>query len=206
MDLARRIPIRDAKGKAIVAGFVEEIRDLKNIRFLVLRDRSGILQVTAKHGEVPEEVFSQIPSLTRESVVCVEGLIVKSPIAKLGRELIPSKIEVLSKAETPLPIEFLRPEIVKTALDKRLDYRFLDLRSPKSYAIFKIQDVLSDAAHRFFKEEGFIEIHTSKLVAQATESGANVFQVDYFGRDAYLAQSPQFYKQMMMAAGFEKVF
>lgn len=206
MDLAKRVPIREAKGKVIVAGFVEEIRDLKNIRFLVLRDRSGTLQITAKHGEVPEEVFSQIPRLTRESIVCVEGFIVESPIAKLGMELIPSEIEVLSKAETPLPIEFLHPEIVRTTLDKRLDYRFLDLRSPKTYAVFKIQDVLSDAAHRFFKDEGFTEIHTSKLVAQATESGANVFQVEYFGRDAYLAQSPQFYKQMMMAAGFEKVF
>jgi nondiscriminating aspartyl-tRNA synthetase len=206
LHLEKRVPIRDAMGRAIVAGFVEEIRDLKNIRFLVLRDRSGTLQVTAKKGEVPEEVFSQIASLTKESVVCAEGLIVESPIAKLGKELIPSKLHVLSRAGAPLPIDFLHPEVVKTSLDKRLDYRFLDLRSPRSCAIFRVQDALSDAIHRFFKEEGFIEIHTSKLVAQATESGANVFKVDYFGRDAYLAQSPQFYKQMMMAAGFERVF
>ncbi|MEM2906241.1 MAG: aspartate--tRNA(Asn) ligase [Candidatus Bathyarchaeia archaeon] len=206
ISLAQRVYIAKAAGDVVVAGFIQELRDLGNIKFLVLRDRTGTLQVTAKRGVVPEQVFDRIGALTAESVVAFRGIVVPSVIAHGGRELIPKEVAVLAEAETGIPIEFKRPDQIKTSLDKRLDYRFLDLRSPRSAAVFKVQSVLNDAIHRYFVEEGFLETHTAKLVAQATESGTTVFPVGYFGRTAYLAQSPQFYKQMLMAAGFEKVY
>lgn len=190
----------------MVAGFVQELRDLGSIRFLVLRDRTGTLQVTARRGVVSSSVFDSIGSLTNESVVAFTGKVVPSAVAHGGRELIPKDMVVLAEAETGIPIEFKRLDLIRTSLDKRLEHRFLDLRSPRSTAVFRVQSALGDAIHRYFVEEGFVETHTSKLVAQATESGTTVFPVGYFSRTAYLAQSPQFYKQMLMSAGFEKVF
>ena len=206
MGLGKRVHSRCAEGEAVVAGFVQEVRELKNIKFVVLRDRAGLIQITAKRGDVSEEVFSKISKLTRESVVCAKGTVVKGGIAKIGLELIPTRIDVVSMAEAPLPIEFLYPESVRTSLDKRLDYRFLDLRNPKVFAIFKVQSVVDSLINDFFLRKGFIKVHTPKIIAQATESGASVFPVAYFGKEAFLAQSPQFYKQMLMASGFEKVF
>ncbi len=206
MDLGRRVYVKDAMGEAVLAGFVQDVKDLKNIRFIILRDRSGLIQVTAKRGEVSETLFEKVGKIPRESVIAVNGVVAESPIAKLGKEVLPREIEVLGEAEAAPVIEFQYHDKVRTMLDKRLDFRFLDLRSPRSQAIFKVQNVISQAVHEFFTEEGFVEVHTPKLIAQATESGSTVFPVDYFKRTAYLAQSPQFYKQMLMAAGFEKVF
>lgn len=206
IDLRRRVSIREAKGDVVVAGFVHEVRDLKNIVFVVLRDSSGFIQVTAKKDSVPDEIFELLRKVKRESVIAVEGNAFQSSIAKLGLELNPRCVEVLCEAIEQPAIEFYRTDIVKTGLDKRLRYRFLDLRNPRVAAIFKIQSTICEVLENFFRERGFREVHTSKLVAQATESGANVFPVDYFGRKVFLAQSPQFYKQMLMAAGFERVF
>lgn len=206
IGLGRRVHSRCAEGETVVAGFVQEIRELKNIKFLVLRDAAGLIQVTAKRGEVSEEVFNKVSNLTRESVVCVRGVVVKGGVAKIGCELVPREVDVVSMADAPLPIEFLHPDLVKTGLDKRLDYRFLDLRNPRVFAIFKVQSMVDSVLSEFFLRRGFIKVHTPKIVAQATESGASVFPVAYFGKDAFLAQSPQFYKQMLMASGFEKVF
>ncbi|MEM2447800.1 MAG: aspartate--tRNA(Asn) ligase [Candidatus Bathyarchaeia archaeon] len=206
IDLRRRVSIREAKGDVVVAGFVHEVRDLKNIVFVILRDSSGLIQITAKKDSVPDEVFELLRKIKRESVIAVEGYAFQSDIAKLGLELKPRRVEVLCEAVEQPAIEFYRTDIIKTGLDKRLRYRFLDLRNPRVAAIFKIQSTICEALDNFFRERGFREVHTSRLVAQATESGANVFPVDYFGRKVFLAQSPQFYKQMLMAAGFEKVF
>lgn len=206
LSLAQRTHITNASGGAVVAGFVQEVRDLGNIKFLVIRDRTGAIQVTARRGIVSGAVLDKIGKLTPESVVAFSGTVVPSAVAHGGRELIPKEMAVLAEAESGIPIEFKRPDQIKTSLDKRLDHRFLDLRSQRSAAIFKVQSVLGHAIHQYFIEEGFIETHTSKLVAQATESGTTVFPVGYFNRTAYLAQSPQFYKQMLMAAGFEKVY
>lgn len=206
IDLRRRVRVADARyGEVVLAGFVQDIRVLKNIAFIVLRDISGVAQIVFKRGSIPDELFEKVCSIPRESVVAVQGFMVESSIAKLGREVIPVEFEVLSEASSPIPIEFLDSS-VETSIGRRLDYRFLDLRNPAVSAIFKVQSVITGLLHEFFRSRGFIEVHTPKIVAEATESGASVFPVDYFGRRAYLAQSPQFYKQMLMASGFEKVY
>lgn len=206
IDLRKRVRIKEAAyGEVVLAGFVQDTRILKNVVFMVLRDSTGVAQIVFKKGEVDDELFNQAKTVPRESVVAVRGVMKESPIARLGREVKPLALKILSEAKTPLPIEFLDSS-VSTKLSRKLDYRFLDLRNPKVFAVFRVQSVISGLIHEFFRKNGFIEVHTSKLVAEATESGASVFPVEYFGKTVYLAQSPQFYKQMLMASGFEKVY
>ena len=183
----------------LIQGFVEHIRNTRNMAFLVLRDRSGSLQATIEKSAHPEW-NALLDTLSAESVVSVTGSIVENPSVKLdGRELIPSSIQIESLA-APLPL-------TKNAnIDTRLDYRWLDLRGEKERLLFAVQTCLVQAMREFLLERDFLEIHTPKLIAAASESGADVFEVGYFDRKAYLAQSPQFYKQRAMAAGFERIF
>ena len=189
--------------KVVVAGWVQEIRRIGKLIFILLRDREGTIQITIPKNKVPEDVFEKCGDLTKESVISVFGKVVVNKEAPHGKEIIPEKLEVLSKAQSPIPLEFLK---IESSLDKRLDYRFLDLRNPKNLKIFKFQSELENLFRKFFLKKGFIETHTSKIVSSATEGGANVFQVNYFEKKAFLAQSPQLYKQMLVIGGFEKVF
>jgi len=192
-------------GKTVaIYGHLEESRDLGGLKFLIIRDIKGRLQVVVNKAKSPKEVIKIVDDITRESVVKVVGTVKEDKRAPGGVEIEPTSIEVISKAETPLPIDVSGK--TETNLDLRLDWRFLDLRRPETAAIFKIQSKVGRAVRDFFDEKGFYEIHTSKIVSQATEGGANVFPIIYFKKPAYLAQSPQFYKQMMIAAGFEKVW
>jgi len=190
--------------KVKVAGWVYEVKDLGGIKFLWLRDREGIVQITAPKKKVNEEVFALIPKLNSEDVIAVEGVVNFTPKAKLGFEIIPEKIEILSRADSPLPLDPTGK--VKAELDTRLDNRFMDLRRPEVMAIFKIRSSVFKAVRDFFYQEGFIEIHTPKIIATATEGGTELFPMKYFERDAFLAQSPQLYKQIMMASGLDRVF
>ncbi|MCW1293020.1 MAG: aspartate--tRNA(Asn) ligase [Candidatus Parvarchaeota archaeon] len=183
--------------KTIINGFVKQVRDLGKICFLIIRDINGEYQVTIKD----EKLLSQAKELKDESVVRVEGKRVENPSVINGWELIPEKIEIYTIAEQPLPLNLS----IKSGLDKEIDYRFLSLRIPRIASIFKIESTVNNAIQEFFNKNGFFTIHTSKIVAAATEGGANVFPILYFDKQAFLAQSPQFYKQMMMSAGFEKV-
>ncbi|MCW1301359.1 MAG: aspartate--tRNA(Asn) ligase [Candidatus Nanoarchaeia archaeon] len=207
MELAKRMFTRQIierrPSKAIVAGWVEEIRVIGKLVFVVLRDREGKIQIVAPKDKVSQGVFEELSNLTKESVIAVSGEVIQNPEAPFGVELLPKEVVVLGRAESPLPLEFLK---VDSSLDKRLDYRFLDLRHPKHLLIFKLGSYLESEIRKFFLKQGFIEVHTPKLVAAATEGGANLFKVEYFERDAYLAQSPQLYKQMLVIAGFERVF
>ncbi|AEH24108.1 aspartate--tRNA(Asn) ligase [Pyrococcus yayanosii] len=187
-----------------VAGWVHEIKDLGGIKFLWIRDREGIVQVTAPKKKVSEEVFKLIPRLGSEDVVAVKGIVNFTPKAKLGFEILPEEIIVLNKAEKPLPLDPTGK--VKAELDTRLDNRFMDVRRPEVMAIFKIRSSVFKAVRDFFQKEGFIEIHTPKIIATATEGGTELFPMKYFERDAFLAQSPQLYKQMMMATGLDRVY
>jgi aspartyl-tRNA synthetase len=183
----------------LIQGFVEHIRNTRNMTFLVLRDRSGRIQATIERSEHPDWV-QMLDALTAESVVSVQGVIQKNPQVRLdGRELLPATITVESAA-APLPLT------KEANLDTRLDYRWIDLRGEKERLLFEVQTCLVQAMREYLLERDFLEIHTPKLIAAASESGADVFEVGYFGRKAYLAQSPQFYKQMAMAAGFERIF
>ena len=182
-----------------IEGFIEHIRNTRYMAFLVVRDRSGSVQATIEKQLHPEWA-ELLDTLTTESVVSIEGTLRENPQVKLGgRELIPTKLEILSFAAA-LPL-------TKDAnIDTRMDYRWLDLRGEKERLLFEVQTCLVAAMREFLLQRDFLEIHTPKLIGAASESGADVFEVGYFDRKAYLAQSPQFYKQMAMAAGFERIF
>lgn len=182
-----------------VQGFVENIRDKKWMAFLVVRDVSGKLQLTIEKEKHPE-LAEVVKNLTIDSVVTVEGMVVENSYVKLGGiEMLPDTMTIESVA-APLPIED------KSAIDLRLDYRWLDLRSERNTLIFRVQTLIAAKLREFLLQRDFVEIHTPKLIGAASESGADVFELTYFDRKAYLAQSPQFYKQMAMAAGFERIF
>jgi len=185
-------------------GWIHEIRDLGGIVFLVLRDREGFAQITLPKKKVLPEVFELAKKVRRESVVRVDGVVKREPKAPSGFEIIPKRIEVLNEADAPLPLEVT--EKVPAELDTRLEHRFMDLRRPKVQAIFRIRHQVMQSVREFLSGEGFIEVHTPKIVSTATEGGTELFPVSYFEREAFLNQSPQLYKQVLMAAGFEKVF
>jgi aspartyl-tRNA synthetase len=187
-----------------ICGWVQDIRNLGNISFLILRDREGIAQVTLIKKEMKEDYYKKINGLNRESVICVNGKINKKTQSKLGLEIIPTKIDVLNEAETPLPMGII--DKVSVDIETRLNNRFIDLRKPEVFSLFRIESSISKGIRETLENEGFIEIHTPKIIATATEGGTNLFKVKYFENDAYLVQSPQLYKQIMMAAGFERVF
>ncbi len=187
------------EGKVRFQGMVDVVRDKKNIQFIILRDFSGKIQVTVDKVAHPEvgEVFSH---LLTGATVLVEGELVKSEYVKMGgQEVLADKVEVTSIAEV-YPIG---PE---SNLDQRIDFRWLDLRQEKNLLLFKVQTAFTNALREFLLEKEFIEIHSPKLIGTASESGSEVFQVKYFDTFAYLAQSPQFYKQMAMAGGFGRIF
>lgn len=186
-------------GKVEFQGFIENLRDKKNMQFVVIRDLSGKIQITVIKSERPEiaEIFSHA---TLESTVKVTGTAVQNEYVKLGgMEVIPDSVEITSRAEA-LPISD------DSSIDQRLDYRWIDLRQEKNQLMFQVETVLLSAMRKYLLNNDFIEIHTPKFIASASESGSEVFEVKYFNRKAYLAQSPQFYKQMAMASGFERVF
>ncbi len=189
--------------ETVLAGWVHDVRVLGGISFILLRDMKGIVQVTAPKSKAPAEVVREIGSLHQEDVILVRGRVVASTIAKKGIEVIPSELEVLSRAETPLPLD---PRGVQnTLLDTRLNWRFLDFRSEESNAVFKIQSKILQSFREYFSQRGYVEIQPPVIIASASEGGAELFSLKYFEKEAYLAQSPQLYKQMC-AISFEKVF
>ena len=187
-------------------GFVDKIRDLQYVQFVVLRDSSGKVQVTIEKNELLKPINEIVQKLTKESTVKVTGVLHEQPHVKLrGMELIPSEFVVTSLAAEELPIDIL-DYTNKSNKELRLDNRFLDLRLEKNYLIFKAQTVAEAAMREYWLDHNFVEIHSPKILGTASESGAEVFKLDYFGRTVFLAQSPQFYKQMAMASGFNNVF
>ncbi len=203
-----RIHIAQAKEqtgeRGKIAGFVQIIRDQGSIKFLLVRDITGIIQVVITKQN--KEAMEVARTLSLESVVEIEGLIKEERQAPGGFEIAAEKIEILSLAAPELPIPVVHKGQEETDQSLRLDWRWLDLRKPKEALIFKIWTLLEAALREFWISHDYIEIHSPKLISAPSESGAEVFEVKYFERLAYLAQSPQFYKQMAMAAGFEKVF
>ncbi len=187
-------------GKVNFQGVIETVRDKKSMQFIVLKDFSGKIQVTVDKTAHPEvgEVFSH---LLPGSTVTVGGELVKSEYVKMGgQEVLAESVVVTSDAKEPYPIT---PE---SNIDQRIDYRWLDLRQEKNLLMFKVQTLFTNAMREFLLERDFTEFHSPKLIATASESGSEVFEVKYFDRKAYLAQSPQFYKQLAISAGFGRVF
>lgn len=188
-----------------IEGFVDNIRILQYVDFLIIRDTTGKVQVTIEKNTSNEFLTKIVSTITPESTVKITGILHKNDKVKLNNmELIPTNITVTSKCLEELPLNY--KDSKSAAIDTRLNYRFLDLRSDKNILMFKVQTCMINAMREFVVKNNFTEIHTPKIISAASESGSEVFEVNYFGRKAYLAQSPQFYKQMAMCAGFEKVF
>jgi nondiscriminating aspartyl-tRNA synthetase len=200
-----RTLIADLQGKVgetvRLRGWVNAVRDQKRMQFLILRDETGLAQVALEKPDPPSELNGLVSELVAESAVTISGVVAADERVKLGGiELRLQTLEIESPAEPELPVT---PE---SALDKRIDWRYIDLRRPDRRLIFEVQTTIEHAMREHWRNESFIELHTPKFMGSASESGAELFKVEYFERTAYLAQSPQFYKQMAMAAGFGKVF
>ncbi|MFJ6898220.1 aspartate--tRNA(Asn) ligase [Streptomyces hokutonensis] len=185
-----------------VSGWVNTLRLQARMQFVVVRDHTGMVQVTHRRGGEDDETEAALQTLTAESAVRITGRVVDNAIVKLGGlELIPESVEVLNRAETPLPID------EQTGSEHRLDWRFLDVRIRRqTQLLFATQTTFEQGMREYAYSQGCTEMHTPKLMGTASESGAEVFELGYFGRSAYLAQSPQFFKQMAIAAGIDKVF
>jgi len=195
-------PELDGK-EVIVLGWVRDIRDLGGIRFVILQDREGTVQITIARNEVDEDLVKRADSLQRQYSIGVKGTVKKTEQTPRRIEIVPSEIRILGIAQHPLPLDVTGR--TPAQIDVRLDARVLDLCRYENNAVFRIQHVVLEAIREFLSEQGFTEVHTPRIIASATEGGAALFPVDYFGRKAFLAQSPQLYKEQLVLA-FDRVF
>jgi len=186
-----------------LAGWVHEIRDFGKLIFLIVRDMHGLVQVTAKTGETDDKIVKEVKDIGKEFVIEVEGKAEKNDRAPNGMEVKPTKVTIISESESPLPLESTGK--VNSDLDTRLDNRFLDLRRPEVRAIFTIQNQIIRSFRKTLEDKGFIEITPPGVIAASSEGGAELFPIPYYNKEAFLAQSPQIYKQMAVMGGMEKV-
>jgi aspartyl-tRNA synthetase len=193
----------DHGGPVTLAGWVEDIRNLGGIAFLILRQRGGTFQVTVKK-KGNEALFDSASKIVRESVVVVQGMIQPNGQARNGWELAATSVDVVGAAAAPLPLPVT--DKVGAEMDTRFDNRFLDLRKPERRAIFRVRTVVLAALREHLAGQGFIEVQTPKLAGAGAEGGATLFETTYFGRRAYLSQSPQLYKQILMSTGLDRVY
>lgn len=211
-----RTYIKDVKNKIgetiKVSGFVENFRNSKAMAFIVLKDITGKLQVTIEKEKAPH-LCDTLETLTGDSVITASGKLIENEYVKMGGiELLPDELTVESIADAlpivrkEIPATKKKQAVERSSIDQRIDYRWIDLRTDENQLMFKAQTTMVNAMRKFLLNENFLEIHTPKLIGAASESGADVFEIKYFDRNAYLAQSPQFYKQMAMASGFERIF
>ena len=191
-------------GTATVHGWVQDVRNLGGISFLTLRDRHGTIQVTMPKKKIDPELFATLTKLPRESVVAITGDVKESNQTALGLELIPTSAEVIGEAAVPLPMGVI--DKVNVEMDTRLNHRFMDLRKPEIKAIFELKSMMVDLIEEAVRENGFTRVYTPKIGAAGAEGGAELFRVQYFDRPAYLAQSPQLYKQILMSTGLDRVY
>lgn len=190
--------------KVTLACFVQTIRAQGRISFIILRDVTGTAQAVVTKDS---PAFQTVGELTLESVVAITGTAKAEKQAPGGHEVEVESIEILSKADPELPIPVVGEKGgQETQLPTRLDWRWIDLRKPHNLKIFKIWTELEKGVRKYFEKNGYVQFYSPSFLSTPSEGGAEVFEVPYFDRSAYLAQSPQFYKQMALAAGFEKVF
>jgi len=189
---------------ATVAGWVHEVRDLGGIAFLILRDKTGKLQIKFEKDEMDEDLVETGLGVHRESVVTVTGAVEEEPRAPTGLEMVPESVDVLADADPELPLD--PSGKVDAELPTRLDNRTLDLRKPEVKAIFEIRSEILRSVREYFRSVGSTEINTPKIVATGTEGGTELFPITYFGKEAFMNQSPQLFKQLMVGSGLERVF
>jgi aspartyl-tRNA synthetase len=188
-------------GPVTIAGWVETLRDQKRIQFIIVRDESSSVQFTYPRKAEEDSLADQVSSLSHGSFVIASGTLKHDERVKLGGiEILLDSLEIVSRSLPDSPIA------EDTSIDKRLDWRFLDLRRPELNLMMRVQTTIEQAWREYWLENEFVEIHSPKLMASPSESHAELFKLEYFETHAYLAQSPQFYKQMAMSAGLGKVF
>src|SRR2546428_2522813 len=187
--------------EASIAGWVEDVRNLGGIASLIVRQRDGTFQATIKKKS-DLDLFNRASKVVRESVVAVRGRIEPNPQVRNGWELTATALDVLSPAAAPLPLPIA--DKVGADMDTRFDNRPLDLRKPDRRAIFRVRSIVVAAFRSYLDHQGFIEVHTPKLAGAGAEGGATLFETNYFGRKAFLSQSPQLYKQMLMSTGLDR--
>jgi len=197
---------KDESKEVLIKGWVHDVRDLSKVKFLVLRDFSGIIQITGIKGETPEEIFEKMTKIPNESCIEVLGKVKTSKQAPGEREILPKKIEIIVESDSKLPIPIVEKGSAETDLSKRLDYRSIDLRKPKNLAIFKIQSALIEGMQKYLSSEGFIQVFTPCIMGIASESGAEVFEIDYFKKRAFLRQDPQLHRQLTIVGGIERLY
>lgn len=197
--------LKDHIGEQVtLKGWLQTLRDQKSMQFIILRDKTGLAQVAHWKKGNPE-LAELISTLGTESALTVTGKVVENEVVKLGGiEIQLEALKVENNAELPLPFEPFSDTLPDQ--DYRLDWRYLDLRRERNRLIFEIQTTLEQAMREYWLKNGYIEVHSPKIMGTPSESGAELFKIEYFDQTAYLAQSPQFYKQMAQAAGFEKIF
>ncbi|WEL23014.1 aspartate--tRNA(Asn) ligase [Candidatus Nanohalovita haloferacivicina] len=194
----------DQDGETVaVSGWAHEIRDLGGITFVILRDRKGQIQLTFKEDE-NEELFENAQNIGKEDVIWAKGVVQSNDQAPGDRELHPEELKIIGEAESPLPMDISSE--VESEMSTRMDNRFMDLRRPEKHAIFSLRSHLLDAMENWFDNNDYINIQTPTIAKMGAEGGAELFPVVYYGEEAFLSQSPQLYKQMLMAAGFDKVY
>jgi nondiscriminating aspartyl-tRNA synthetase len=190
--------------KVELFGWVHDVRVLGGIAFVLLRNTNGIVQVAVPKKSVPPELFALVGTLRQEDVISCKGLVKESKEARLGFEIIPEELGVLSKAAAPLPLD---PRgVTPAALDTRLEWRSLELRRPESNAIFRIENAAVEAFEGYLRENGFIRTFTPSILGGISEGGSEVFKVDYYGKPAFLRQDPQLHRQLTIAGGFDRIY
>ncbi|MCD7806249.1 MAG: aspartate--tRNA(Asn) ligase [Lachnospiraceae bacterium] len=198
--------------QVLLQGFVDNLRDSKYMAFIVLKDITGRIQITVEKEKLPD-LCGTIAQLTPDSVISVTGTVMANEYVKMGgAEVIPEDIRIESIADAlpiarkAIPATKKKKAVERSSIDQRIDYRWIDLRTDENQLMIQVQTVMVNSMRQYLLDHNFVEIHTPKLIGAASESGADVFEVKYFDRSAYLAQSPQFYKQMAMASGLERIF
>ncbi len=189
---------------ATVAGWVDNVKELPNLRFIIIRDREGVAQITVHKKNSPKEVIDASEKLNLQDVISVKGLVLERQVAKIGPEVQPNELKVLSKSQTPLPIDITGES--ETQLDTRLDWRVLDLRKPRNLAIFRIQAKVMEGMEEYLRLNRYLQVSTPAILGGLSEGGSEVFKIDYFGNPAFLRQDPQLHRQLTIAAGFDKIY
>jgi aspartyl-tRNA synthetase len=198
--------VKDAKkekGRTVrIAGWVHDFRDLGKLKFVLVRDITGIMQVTLKKGVVDDSLLASV-KVNKEDVVAFQGELKENKIAPDGVELVPTEFALLNKVERKLPVD--PTGVVPSEIDTRLDHRYIDLRRKEPSLIFRAKAMAVQAFRETLNNDGFMEIHPSAITGAATEGGADVFALQYFENKAYLVQSPQLHKQLAVIGGMDRV-
>lgn len=189
---------------ATVEGWVHDVRALGGISFVLVRNSKGIVQVTVPKKTVKAGIMEMVNSLHQEDVVRFTGLVKVSKVSRLGFELIPESLDILSKADAPLPLD---PRgVTPAAVDTRFAWRTLDLRRPESFAIFSIESEFVSGIEAYLGQNGFVRVFTPSIIGGISEGGSEVFKVDFYGRPAFLRQDPQLHRQLTIAGGFDRIY